>query len=82
MPQPPAVQVAVPLAGTGQACPHVPQFDGSVCVSAQAVEQKDWPAGQEQVPPVQGSPTGHPWAQTPQLSGSVVTSTQEAPQVV
>jgi hypothetical protein len=69
MPQVPLVQVALPLSGTVQTTPHLPQLLVSLLVLVQVLLQQVWPLEQ---------PLPHP----PQLSESLVVSVHIPPQQV
>ena len=81
-PQTPPAQVAVPLAGAGQARPQVPQLAGSVARlrQASAPGQTLRPLGQTHDPSWQVALLGQALPQPPQLARSDRVSTQAPPQ--
>src|SRR5260221_13697162 len=81
MSQPPALQVAEPFAGDGQALAQVVQCAGSWLVSTQEPEQFVVPLGQlsTHLPSEQAWSVAHGMSQPPQLAGLVLVSTQAAP---
>lgn len=84
-PQPPALQVAVPLAGAVQALPQLPQLFGSVAVAMQALPHFVYPLSQAkpQAPDAQvGLPfagSGQTLPQAPQLLTLLPVFTQAPP---
>jgi hypothetical protein len=64
-----------------QACPHAPQFAGSLAVVTQAVPQASSPVGQPHTPLVQLCPLGQVIPQPPQLNGSLPIVFTHAPPV-
>lgn len=81
-PQLPPEQVADPPGGAGQACPHEPQFWGSLLTTTHCPLQS-W-AGDVQLPahlPLEQTwPVAHCVAQSPQWVGSDLVLTQAPPQ--
>jgi len=72
MPHCPPEHAADPLAGTGQAWPHVPQFAAFVAVSTQLPEQGTRPPLHvaAHAPPEHASPLAQAVAHFPQFAGS------------
>jgi hypothetical protein len=71
-----------PCGGFGQTFPHAPQFEKSESSATHAPAQSVRPAGQAPPPPLQEPPSGAGVPHAPQFSGSLVKSTQVAPQRV
>ena len=84
IPHTPVIQVGCAFTAPSQTVPHVPQFEGSVCVSTQLPEQLSAPFGHDmpQLPFEHTRPAPQAVSQLPQCAPSVCVSTHSVPHSV